>query len=184
MISTIGRSKRRLLTIPILLYRPNRTFRAPPHVDHMMIRKWLADSDNIFAKHKWHSPFEAFCLPPATKVSVTSSSITLNNPFCEIAFVVGRSGGFAGDPKRRADQRLQESSHLWTWTTPIYVTTQYSSWRAQHKDKQKYQNWAENLVAGVKLWFGTVSDHLAGSFDADEEGSGHAPILRTTTPRN
>lgn len=73
---------------------------------------------------------------------------------------------------------------FWTWTTPIRVTTRYSRLRAQHRDKQKYQDWAQNLVEGVRGWFGTVTDHSAVAFDADEENVGNGLKQVTTEMRN
>ena len=90
------------------------------------LRKVLSDSGNIFGTFKWYSPFNAICLPPRTSISVTLSSVTVSNPFCEIAFDVQESGGFAGHQIGRGDPGF------WTWTTPIRVTTRYSRWRAQH----------------------------------------------------
>jgi hypothetical protein len=143
-------------------------------VTYDAIRKWLSDSGNIFSTFKWYSPFNSICLPPNTSISVTLSSVTVSNPFCTIVFDVERSGGFAGRPTRRGDNPILENGNetFWTWTTPIRVTTLYSRWRAQHRDKQKYQDWSQNLVESVRGWFGTVTDHSAVAIDADEENSG------------
>jgi hypothetical protein len=114
------------------------------------------------------------------------SSVTVSNPFCKIVFDVERSGGFAGHPIRRGDNPMLESGEptFWTWTTPIRVKTRYSRWRAQHRDKQKYQDWAQNLVEGVRGWFGTVTNHSEVAFDADEENSGNGLKQVTTEMRN
>jgi hypothetical protein len=154
-------------------------------VTYHELRKALSDSGNIFSTFKWYSPFNTLCLPPETTISITPSSVTVSNPFCKILFDVERSGGFAGRPTRRGDSvTLDGGGPTWTWTTPIRATIQYSGWRAQHRDKQKYQDWAQNLVEGVRRWFGTVTDHPAISFDADEENRGNAPKHVTTAVRN
>jgi hypothetical protein len=151
------------------------------------LRKALSDSGNIFGTFKWYSPFKTICLPPETTISITPSSVTVSNPFWKIVFdVEEHSSGFAGRPTRRGDNPMLENGNpqFWTWQTPIRVTTQYSGWRAQHRDKQKYQDWAQSLVEGIRRWFGTVTDHSAVSFNADEENSGNELKIVTTAGRN
>jgi hypothetical protein len=149
-------------------------------------RNKLSNSGNIFSKFKWYSPFNRICLPPNTTISITSSSVTVSNRFCDIVFDVEPSGGFAGRPTRRDDNPMLENGEpqFWTWRTPIRVTTQYSGLRAQHRDKQKYQDWAENLVEGLRQWFVTSTGHSAVSFNADEENSENALKVYTSGVRN
>lgn len=159
-------------------------------VEHMIPTEYTLDLRTPPRIRQWVYPptlgDRYMTLPPETTISITSSSVTVSNPFCKIVFDVERSGGFAGRPIRRGDDPMLESGEptFWTWTTPIRVKTQYSRWRAQHRDKQKYQDWAQNLVEGVRGWFGTVTDHSAVAFDADEESGGNGLKLVTTEMRN
>jgi hypothetical protein len=118
----------------------------------------LVQSSNSFAESAV-TPLGrlTLCLPPWSTLQVTSSGLTLINPFCAISFAVESSGAaaFYRPDSRGLDQPLLPNGEpvFETRLIGIRVTVHYSRIRAQHRDMPTYQEWTKRVIDGAQIWF-------------------------------
>jgi hypothetical protein len=118
----------------------------------------LAKAGNAFVSGPLILP--QICLPPNASLVLAGSSISIITPFVRIAFDVGLSGMFGGKPGTRGMEAptLPEGTPRYeTRAHSIRATMEYAGIRAQHRDLEQYQDWAERVVNGAQTWFEGLS---------------------------
>jgi hypothetical protein len=97
------------------------------------------------------------CLPPNASLVLASSSISIVTPFVRIAFDVGPTAGAMfvqpGTGAIVAPTLSDGTPQYETRAHSIRATTEYAGIRAQHRDIEQYQQWAEHVVNGAQTWF-------------------------------
>jgi hypothetical protein len=90
-------------------------------------------------------------------LDIQNSSVSITTPFVRISFVVEPTGGamFAkpGAGGLEVPHLPNGSPQFETRAHGVRVTTEYTWIRAQHRDIDRYQRWAERVVAGAQRWF-------------------------------
>jgi hypothetical protein len=119
------------------------------------IEAMLAKVGNLFTR----GPIirQEICLPPGSLLDVTDSSLSITTPFVRISFVVESTGGaIFGKPGTGgldAPCLPDGSPGFETRPQSVRATTEYTWIRAQHRDIERYQRWAERVVTGAQQWF-------------------------------
>ena len=115
----------------------------------------LAKAGNAFASVPL---FRAqICLPPDSSLDVQDSSLSITTPFVRISFAVEPIGGVMfvkpGTGTQEAPRLPDGSPQFETRAHSVRATTEYTWIRAQHRDIDRYQRWAERVVTGAQRWF-------------------------------
>jgi hypothetical protein len=121
------------------------------------LHKMLSDAGNFFADANMFSGPQVLCLPPQSKIQVSSDGLLLTNPLCDISFTLEPSGSVAyyqpGTGAMVQPTLPNGEPKLETRITGIRVTVRCSALRAQHRDMPKYQDWTKRIVSGAQNWF-------------------------------
>jgi hypothetical protein len=124
-------------------------------VTSTQIEARLAKAGNLFTTG--HFVRQEICLPPGSSLDVQNSSLSITTPFVRISFVVESIGGtMYGEPGSGGLKNpvLPDGLHQFeTHPQSIRATTEYTWIRAQHRDIERYQRWAERVVTGAQRWF-------------------------------
>jgi hypothetical protein len=100
---------------------------------------------------------QQICLPPGSSLDVQDSSLSITTPFVRISFVVEPSGAAMfvkpGTGAQEAPSLSDGSPQFETRAHSVRATTEYTWIRAQHRDIDGYQRWAERVVTGAQRWF-------------------------------
>lgn len=98
----------------------------------------------------------AVCLPPRGELHVTSSSITLRTPICQVSFEVEPSGGVSYMVPRTGGkvEKLQDgSSRYEIRVVGVAVEITRFALRAHHRDAEKQAAWCQRVVDSAREWF-------------------------------
>lgn len=126
-------------------------------VEHTYILDKLRKAGNVFASPPHALWFLPLCLPPSTTFDLSSRSVTLTSPVCEIFFSF--QGEFLEKQSSLPDFGAQQvllpdgSPRYESVTHGIRATVTYFALRAQDRKIKAYQAWAARVVEGVKALF-------------------------------
>jgi hypothetical protein len=124
-------------------------------VTSTQLQAMLASSGNVFVAGPM--PREQICLPPNSSLVLAGSSLAIITPFVRIEFDVGPSASAMfvqpGTPAIVAPTLPDGSPQYETRVHSVRATTVYAGIRAQHRDIERYQQWAERVVNGAQTWF-------------------------------
>jgi hypothetical protein len=125
-------------------------------VTSTQIDSMLAKAGNAFASSGTFLR-QQICLPPGSSLDVQGSTLLISTPFVRISFLVEPAGGAMfvklGTGAQEAPILPDGSPQFETRAHLVRATTEYSWIRAQHRDIDRYQRWAERVVTGAKRWF-------------------------------
>jgi hypothetical protein len=126
-------------------------------VTRAQLRTLLLDAGNAFADGNMFFGPQALRLPQKSTIEVKANSVVLQNPFCNISFVLESSGSVAfykpGTGALERPTLPNGESILETRLTNIRVTVRCSAMKAQHRDMPRYDNWSKSVVSGAQSWF-------------------------------
>lgn len=125
-------------------------------VGEPQLRRLLENATNSYAKAPLKLVFGDLCLPPHTNLSLTAQSLTLENTFCKVKFLLEPSGAVSYmQPGTGGEVPTLESgeARLETRVFGLAATTTCAALRAQHPAMAKHRDWAAGLVAGAHQWF-------------------------------
>ena len=124
-------------------------------VTNTQIGAMLAKAGNTFASAPLYQP--RICLPPGSTLDIQDASVSITTPFVRISFVVEATGGVMtakpGTGWLEAPSLPDGSPQFETRAQNVRATTEYTWIRAQHRDIERYQRWAERVVTGAQRWF-------------------------------
>lgn len=100
---------------------------------------------------------QQICLPPGSALSIEASTVSITTPFVRITFVAENNGRAMyvkpGTNAQEAPTLSDGSPQFETRLNGVRATTEYTWIRAQHRDIDSYQDWAERIVSGAQRWF-------------------------------
>jgi hypothetical protein len=120
-----------------------------------VLQHLLVGTGNMFAGGLTADGGEIW-LPPKTSIALSTSTLTLTNPFCQIAVTLESSGGVlftVPGEHGRTEQLPSAQPRYETRTLGFIVTATYFKLRAQSPDMPKYRTWAENCAVDLSDWF-------------------------------
>ncbi len=120
------------------------------------LREKLRNAHNAFADGPFQVLSGKLCLPPRTTLEISPDAVTLQNPFCRIAFVAEHPAHsiFNVDPKTRQYVPFSSTEPRFEIRTMgLNVETTFFRLRAQHPDNGRYRAWSSRIVSGARAWF-------------------------------
>ncbi len=125
-------------------------------LDESELRRCLQEAGNLFSEAPLKMLGGSICLPPRTELKLTEGSMTLSNPFFDIEFKLESSGAVSFvQPRTGGDVPKLESGEA-RYETRMFglaVRSRSAALRANHAEMQKYREWADRFVGGVRQWF-------------------------------
>jgi hypothetical protein len=128
-------------------------------IDVPFIQSELRKADNMFAAAQLIGPSQSvLCLPPHSKLSITSNSVSLTSQVCDISFSFKdpyvRMSTFAPGPPNVSSPLLGDGTSRYVNVLHgASATITYFALRAQDRHLARYQSWAKRVVAGARQWF-------------------------------
>jgi hypothetical protein len=123
------------------------------------LRAKLAAAGNLFSDSTGLG-FQSrdLCLPPRSTVHITTNSVALRNPICQITFTVEpimwKNFVDLDSEKRIEVPKLPGGEpQLETRQIGLAVEVIYFALRAQHREKDKYRQWSSRLIDDASEWF-------------------------------
>jgi hypothetical protein len=122
------------------------------------LKQQLSRAGNLFADAPLQVlPAGKLCLPPRTELEITSSTMTLRNPFCQLTF----RGEHPAHMILNVHPKTRQYVALDGGQGPRYEIRQmgfsveitFFALRAQHQDSRQYHDWASRVVDGARGWF-------------------------------
>jgi hypothetical protein len=130
-------------------------------------RDQLSSAGNLFYDTDALSFDRQLCLPPDTRLELTSKELIIRNRLTEIRFTVLPSGSISFMPPGLSpEDQLDPTKTQLPDGQPRYETRQvgvrievfYSNVRAQSPNLPKYQEWAKRVIEGAAQWFEPPKD--------------------------
>lgn len=121
------------------------------------IRSKLRAANNFFSDVPSLLTFTDICLPPDTKLFISSTSIVLRNPIFTVELALEEpEGGSYLEPGSHAGTVAFLSDgrpRFETYMRALRIKTTFSALRANHLFRGKYEEWAKTLVDRLAVWF-------------------------------
>lgn len=117
----------------------------------------LRKAGNAFAGYEsLMFPGRRVCLPPDTRMTVTSSSLTLSNPFGSLQFTLV-PGSLAHLEPRTGNEPSPSlpngEPQFETRLFGIRVVNRQTALYSQHRDAEKQAAWRKRVISGLHSWF-------------------------------
>lgn len=116
----------------------------------------LRKADNALAAYEPMFRGRPVCLPPHTTMTVTSSSLTLSNPFGSLEFTIV-PGSLAhlepGTDNTPSPVLPNGEPQFETRLFGIRVVNRQTALYSQHRDAEKQAEWRKRVISGLHSWF-------------------------------
>jgi hypothetical protein len=128
------------------------------YVTKTHLQEKLTRADNFFAG-ALVSLGDRTAFPPKSVIEVTTNSVVLRNPVCQITFTVESRGSDSISPVPSGNPpEIRNDDRYFNGLFGIDIDTVYFATRAKSPDADKYREWSERLVGDCARWFGATQE--------------------------
>jgi hypothetical protein len=120
------------------------------------LKNALVKVGNVFGEVPLFVVGGAVCLPPGGILEISSSSITLRTPICQLKFEVESSGGLSNMIPRsggKVELLPDKSSRYETRVVGVDMEIRRFALRANHREAVKYAAWCQRVMDSTREWF-------------------------------
>jgi len=130
-------------------------------ISEQELKTLLSKAGNIFANGPVRG-FRKLCLPPNSHLDVTSDSLVMRSPICQLTFHVDDPSMIDNtEPKKVGEgprvlsvpELPKGGPRFTTRLQGLSVESKFFATRAHHPEKTKYQEWLSRVTNDAHTWF-------------------------------